>query len=128
MNSDSPTDHQGQPAITVKPDGAKLFMGWYDRPSDTNNSLIDVYGRWGTIASNGDVSFYTNDFRITTTNFPPVFVGTALRKLVAGKKVGDLWRGLCYQVGRCWATFARQSNFYRQDQEPSGSDQQRPFS
>jgi hypothetical protein len=38
---------------------------------------MDVYGRWGTIASNGDVTFYTNDFRITTTNFPPVFAGTS---------------------------------------------------
>ena len=64
------------PVLAVKPDGTKLFMSWYDRRGDTNNSLIDVYGRWGTIASNGDVSFYTNDFRITTTNFPPVFAGT----------------------------------------------------
>jgi hypothetical protein len=64
------------PALAVKPDGTQLFVAWYDRLGDTNNSLIDVFGRWTTIASNGDVSFHTNDFRITTTNFPPVFAGT----------------------------------------------------
>jgi len=44
---------------------------------------MDVYGRWATIATNGDVSFATNEFRITTTNFPAVFVvmpRTALRQ------------------------------------------------
>ena len=70
------TNDQWMPVLAVKPDGTKLFIGWYDRRSDTNNSLIDVYARWGTIASNGDVIFYTNDFRVTTTNFPPVFAGT----------------------------------------------------
>ena len=70
------TNDQWMPVLVVKPDGTKLFMAWYDRRGDTNNSMIDVYSRWGTIASNGDVTFYTNDFRITTTNFPPVFAGT----------------------------------------------------
>jgi hypothetical protein len=51
-------------------------MAWYDRRGDTNNSLIDVYGRFGTIATDGAVAFATNDFRITTTNFVPVFAGT----------------------------------------------------
>jgi hypothetical protein len=71
------TNDQWMPVLAVKPDGTKLFMAWYDRRTDTNNSLIDVYGRWGTIASNRDVSFHTNDFRVTTTNFPPVFAGTS---------------------------------------------------
>ena len=78
------TNDQWMPVLAGKPDGTKLFMAWYDRRSDTNNSLIDVYGRWGTIASNGDVSFYTNDFRITTTSFPPVFVGTDTNNLARG--------------------------------------------
>jgi hypothetical protein len=78
------TNDQWMPLLAVKPDGTKLFMGWYDRRNDTNNSLIDVYGRWATIASNGDVSFYTNDFRVTTTNFPPVFVGTDTNNLLQG--------------------------------------------
>jgi hypothetical protein len=52
-----------------------LFLAWYDRRNDTNNSLIDLYGRWGVIATNGDVSFGT-EFCISTTNFPPVFAGT----------------------------------------------------
>ena len=61
--------------LTVKPDGTQLFAAWYDRRNDTNNSWMDVYGAWGTIASNGAVSF-GQDFRISTTNFPPVFAGT----------------------------------------------------
>ena len=33
--------------LTVKPDGNQLFIGWLDRRNDTNNALIEVYGRWG---------------------------------------------------------------------------------
>ena len=59
----------------VKPDGTQLLVAWYDRRNDTNNSMIGSYGRWGTIASNGDVTFGT-EFKLNTTNFPPVFAGT----------------------------------------------------
>ena len=76
MNEACITNDQWMPALPVKPDGTQLFVAWYDRRKDTNNSLIELYGRFGTIATNGDVAFATNDFRITTTNFPPVFVGT----------------------------------------------------
>jgi len=44
-----------QPVITVKTDGTKLFLAWYDRRNDPNNSLIDVYGRWASIATDGSV-------------------------------------------------------------------------
>lgn len=76
MNADATTNYQWMPVLAVKPDGTQLFMAWYDRRNDTNNSLMDLHGRFGTIATNGDVTFATNDFRITTTNFPPVFAGT----------------------------------------------------
>ncbi len=33
------------PVLAVKPDGTQLFMAWYDRRNDANNSLIEVYGR-----------------------------------------------------------------------------------
>ncbi len=69
------TNDQWMPVLAVKPDGTQLFMAWYDRRNDTNNSLIDVFGCWGTIATNGSVSFGT-EFKISTTNFPPVFAGT----------------------------------------------------
>jgi hypothetical protein len=62
------------PVLCVKPDGTQLFMAWYDRRNDTNNSLIEMYGCFGTIATNGNVAFGTN-FLISTTNFPPVFAG-----------------------------------------------------
>ena len=38
--------------------------------------FIHVYGRWGTINSDGSVTFAAHDHRITTTSFPPVFAGT----------------------------------------------------
>lgn len=75
VNTDTTTNDQWMPVLAVKPDGAQVFMGWYDRRNDTNNSLIDVYGRWGTISTNSDVSLGT-EFTISTTDFPPVFAGT----------------------------------------------------
>ena len=54
-----------------------LFVGWLDRRNDTNNSLVDAYGRWATIADDGAVTF-TDEFRITTQSFPPVFAGSLL--------------------------------------------------
>ncbi len=75
VNNDSGLNDQWMPVLAVKPDGTKLFVGWYDRRNDANNSLIDVYGRWGTIAADGSVTFGT-EFKITTVSFPPVFAGT----------------------------------------------------
>ncbi|MCW5552465.1 MAG: hypothetical protein KIS67_09965 [Verrucomicrobiae bacterium] len=57
VSTDSTTNDQRMPVLTVEPDGTQLFMAWYDRRNDTNNSLIDVYGRFGTTAANGSVSF-----------------------------------------------------------------------
>lgn len=76
VNTDATTNDQWMPVLAVKPDGTQLFMAWYNRRNDTNNSLMDLYGRFGTIATDGSVAFATNDFCITTTNFPPVFAGT----------------------------------------------------
>jgi hypothetical protein len=75
VNTDTTTNDQWMPVLAVKPDGTQLFMAWYDRRNDTNNSLIDFYGCFGTVATNGSVSF-GNEFKISTTNFPPVFAGT----------------------------------------------------
>ena len=75
VNTDATTNDQWMPVLAVKPDGTQLFMAWYDRRNDTNNSLIDVYARWGTIATNGGIAFGA-EFKISTTNFPPVFAGT----------------------------------------------------
>ena len=69
------TNDQWMPVLAVKPDGTQLFMGWYDRRSDTNNLLMEVYARWGTINANGNVTF-SNEFRISSVSFPPVFAGT----------------------------------------------------
>lgn len=67
----------------MKPDGTQLLVAWYDRRNDTNNSLIDLYGRFATIAANGSVSFGT-EFIISATNFPPVFAGTDTNNIAPG--------------------------------------------
>jgi hypothetical protein len=74
---------QWMPVLAVKPDGTQLFIAWYDRRNDPNNSLIDLYGRWGTIATDGSVSFGT-EFRVTPENFPPVFAGTLAENTLDG--------------------------------------------
>ena len=71
------------PVLAVKPDGTKLFLAWYDRRNDSNNSLIDVYGRWGSIAADGTLTLGT-EFRITTSSFPPVFAGTLQDNTIDG--------------------------------------------
>jgi hypothetical protein len=76
VNTDATSNDQWLPSIAVRPDGNKIFIGWSDRRNDTNNSLIDVYGRWGDVAANGSVTFFSNDFRITTQSYPPAFAGT----------------------------------------------------
>jgi hypothetical protein len=54
-----------------------LFIAWCDRRRYTaNNSMIDVYRRFWTIAANGTVTPAEHDFRITTESFPPAFPGT----------------------------------------------------
>jgi len=73
--STTTANDQWMPVLAVKPDGTKLFVAWYDRRNDVNNSLIDMYGRWGTIDGGGNVIFGT-EFRISTASFPPVFAGT----------------------------------------------------
>lgn len=40
VNTDSTTNDQWMPVLAVKPDGTQLFMAWYDRRGDTNNSLM----------------------------------------------------------------------------------------
>ena len=67
---------QWQPAITVKPDGTKLFIAWYDRRDDpTNQSLIRMYGSFATLPITSTSAFATN-FAISTVTFPPAFSGT----------------------------------------------------
>jgi sugar lactone lactonase YvrE len=72
VNDDGGTNDQWQPFIAVKPNGSELFIGWYDRRLDPNNSLIDVFGEVGKINGNS-VDLTTPNFRITDTSFPPAF-------------------------------------------------------
>jgi hypothetical protein len=83
VNSDGTTTEQWQPAITVKPDGTKLFIAWYDRREDTvNNSLIRPYGVFADLPITGATSFSSKtEFRISTVSFPPAFTGTTMTSL-----------------------------------------------
>jgi hypothetical protein len=70
-----PTD-QWQPVLAVKPDGAKLFIGWYDRRNDPiNHSMIQVYGVFANLPITGSSAF-ANNFPISTVQFSPAFSGT----------------------------------------------------
>jgi hypothetical protein len=67
---------QWQPAMTVKPDGTQLFIGWYDRrDAPVNHHLLRTYGTFASLPVTGPESF-TNQFPISTVAFPPAFSGT----------------------------------------------------
>ena len=83
VNTDATANDQWMPVLAVKPDGTQLFMAWYDRRNDTNNSFMDVFGCFATIATNGAVSFGSN-FKISTVSFPPVFAGTLIENTNIG--------------------------------------------
>jgi len=70
VNGDSGTNDQWQPTLAIRPDGAQLFISFYDRRLDPSNSLIDVFGTIADI-SGSEVAFEPN-FRITTASFPVV--------------------------------------------------------
>jgi hypothetical protein len=69
------TNGHWQPAMTVKPDGTKLFVAWYDRRADTaSNSLVQIWGAFGNVPIS--TNSFTNNFLISTAQFPPIFSGT----------------------------------------------------
>jgi len=70
VNTDAGTNDNWQPCIAITPDGTGLFISWYDRRLDPNNSLIDVYARNATIS--GTTVTFGNDYRVTDTSFPVV--------------------------------------------------------
>jgi hypothetical protein len=64
-----------QPAITVKPDGTKVLIAWYDRRADTaSNSLIQIWGAFANVPIT--TNSFTTNFLISTAQFPPIFSGT----------------------------------------------------
>jgi hypothetical protein len=73
VNDDATTNDQWQPVITVKPNGTQLFMGWYDRRLDTNNSMIDTFGVVGNINTATHAVTFEPNFRITNQAFPAVY-------------------------------------------------------
>jgi hypothetical protein len=74
VNQDATTNAQWQPALGVTPDGNRLFFGWYDFDSGTNQ--INVFGRIAGIS--GAVVSFGESFPINTVSFPPNFGNDAV--------------------------------------------------
>lgn len=70
VNDDATPNDQWAPTVSVAPDGAHLFVGFYDRRLSANNTLIDYFGAVATVAG-ANVTFQPN-FRINTQAFPSV--------------------------------------------------------
>jgi len=82
VNHDNTQTDQWNPAVTVNPTGAELFIGHYSRQKDPNtNRLIMAYGAKANLANlpggtNFAVLSATFDaIPISTTAFPPMFPG-----------------------------------------------------
>lgn len=69
VNQDATTNAQWHPALGLTPDGNRIFVGWYDFDSGTNQ--IDVFGRIAGIS--GSVVSFGESFPINTVSFPPNF-------------------------------------------------------
>jgi hypothetical protein len=70
----TPDKDQWNPVIAVKPNGTQLFVGYYDRSADSNNTLIHAAGRIGTIDGSGNVTF-GGRFQVSSASFPVVTEG-----------------------------------------------------
>lgn len=71
VNDDATTRDQWSPALSITPDGANVFVSWYDRRNDPSNSLIERFGVLGAIDGGGAVTFQPNQL-ISSSNFPVV--------------------------------------------------------
>jgi hypothetical protein len=67
-NTTTNNKDQWNPVVAVKPNGTELFVGYYDRSADGNNTLVHVAGRIGTIDQNGNVTFGTR-IQISASSF-----------------------------------------------------------
>jgi len=75
INQDTTANDQWMPALAVGPDGNKL--SWLVGPAKRYEQLPDRRLRsLANIATNGTVTLFPNDFRITTESFPAIFAGS----------------------------------------------------
>ena len=76
INNDGTQTDQWCPAVTVKPGGTELFIGYYSRQEDpASNSWIRAYGAKGDVV-NGLAKATFVCFPIGQTAFQPLFAGT----------------------------------------------------
>lgn len=71
VNTDATTTDQYFPSLAIKPNGSTLAITWYDRRCDPTNTLIERWGRVGTIA--GTTVTFGPDFVISDSSFPAIF-------------------------------------------------------
>lgn len=84
VNDDGGTTDQFMPTVAINPEGTRLFVGYYSRQLDVNNSMIDTFCRTATL-SGATVTFDASQ-RVTTTSFP-VVVG--VDPAIVGSYMGD---------------------------------------
>jgi hypothetical protein len=101
VNNDGTTTDQWNPSIAVNLSGTEIFVGYYSRQNDPNNSWIMAYGAKANIS--GGLATATFDcFPIAPTAFQPLFAGTSAPAL-GGWAYDPVWP----QVGVCLDTTAR---------------------
>jgi hypothetical protein len=78
VNNDGTTTDQWNPSIAVNPASTELFIGYYSRQNDPNNSYIMPYGAKANLA-NGLASATFDCIPIVPTGqaFQPLFPGTS---------------------------------------------------
>jgi hypothetical protein len=67
---------QWNPSVAVTPLGTQVFIGYYSRQNDDNNSSIMAYAARANI-TNGLVNATFDSFPVSPTAFPPLFAGTS---------------------------------------------------
>jgi hypothetical protein len=99
VNSDGTTRDQWNPSIAAS--GTKIFIGYYSRQNDPNNSLIMSYGAKADMGP-GLANATFDCFPISPTAFPPLFAGTS-QPALGGWAYDPVWP----QTGVCLDTSAR---------------------
>ena len=82
VNDDPTTRDQWQPSLAVTPDGSRVFIGFYDSPTEPDQHAhrrvgSDRHGQWRAVT-------FAPNFRITSESFPAVPGGTSVNPLYMG--------------------------------------------
>ena len=76
INNDGTQSDQWDPSIAVNTLGTELFIGYYSRQNDPNNSQIMAYGAKAYITNGLSLATF-ECVPISPSSFPPLFAGTS---------------------------------------------------